>query len=541
MKLNNRISFILLACLLPAFTNSSCNRWQTAPAGATLADCKKAHEDDIAKIEAENRKAMESWQVQYQEDLKTLEQNFQTAGKLEGLVAVRKEIARFAESKQVPESAVVQAPKELAGMQKNVLKLLQAAAAAKTKQVARSTAGYMAVLEGLMKSLTVEGKIEAAQAVSAELEKLKQAQFARPPSAVRTAMAIQTNAPILIDAFGNTRDRANADIVPQVSGILLKTLIHDGDTVTNGQPMFLIDPSDYAARVRQAEGVVKADRANLELSRSTLERNKILFEKKLISEETFDSLKTRVSAVEGQVQMDEAALEQARLSLARCTVTAPMAGVCSKRYVDEGNLVGAGQSRLTNIRSYDPMIVEFSISEQYLPLIRQAMAEGSVRLEFTPRGATNRFTGTVTFVDNSVNPMSGTILLRGEAPNPDLKIWAGQFVDATVDAGVVKNAVMVPEGAVQFGKRGPYLYTVKDGKADMRPVKTGIRVGQLLQIVDGVAPGEAVVVLGQLMLYPGASVAEAPQQQQQPQQPAAKPIAAVKAMPDGTNSPAISK
>ena len=333
--------------------------------------------------------------------------------------------------------------------------------------------------------------------------------FVPPPAAVHMALALQTNAPILIETFGNTRDRAGVDVVPQVSGMLMKTLIRDGDVVTNGQPLFLIDSSDYAARVRQAEGVVKADRANLELSRGTLERTRALFDKKLVSEETFDSLKTRVSAAEGQVQMDEAALEQARLALARCTVAAPMAGVCSKRYVDDGNLVAAGQSRLTNIRSYDPMIVEFSISEQYLEVVRRALAEGTARLEVVPRGSTNRVAGSVTFVDNAVNMLNGSILLRGEVPNPDLKLWAGQFADITLAAGVIPGAVMVPEGAVQYGKHGPYLYAVKDGKADLRPVKTGARAGSLIQIMEGVAPGEPVVVLGQLMLFPGAPVAEA--------------------------------
>ena len=322
---------------------------------------------------------------------------------------------------------------------------------------------------------------------------------ARPPASVRTAPALQTNTPIVIEAFGNAKERATVDIVPQVSGVLLKNLIRDGEAVTNGQPLFLIDPSDYAARVRQAEGVAKADRANLELSRSTLDRNRPLFEKKLISQEAFDSLSTRVSAVEGQLQMDEAALDQARLGLARCTVTAPMTGLCSKHYVDDGNLVAAGQSRLTNIRSYDPMIVELSISEQYLNLLRPALAEGAVRIDVVPRGSTNRFSGVVTFVDNAVNTMNGSILIRGEIPNADLKLWAGQFVDATISAGIVKDAVMVPEGSVQFGKRGPYIYAVKDGKADMRPVKTGVRFGQSIQITEGIAAGDTVVVLGQLL------------------------------------------
>ena len=167
----------------------------------------------------------------------------------------------------------------------------------------------------------------------------------RPPVAVQTAAALKMDTPVIIHAFGNTKDQSSIDILPQVSGKLVQTFIQDGAVVTNGQPLFLIDPSDYAARVRQVEGAVAADRANVNLSRITLERNQPLLEKQLISTEDFDTLKTRVDAAEAQLQADEAALDLANLNLSRCTITSSVAGVCSKRYVDDGNLVAAGQSK----------------------------------------------------------------------------------------------------------------------------------------------------------------------------------------------------
>jgi len=328
-----------------------------------------------------------------------------------------------------------------------------------------------------------------------------------PPVSVTLGQALKMDAPVIITAFGNTEERVSIDIVPQVSGILQKVLIKDGAVVKTGQPLFQIDPSDYKARVKQAEGMVKADKANLELARITLERNKPLFEKKLISSENFDTIKTKLQSIEAQLQMDEAALETAKLSLTRCTIKAPVDGVCSKRYMDEGNLAAAGMSRLTNIRSYDPIRVAFSVSEQYLPAIRDAMGKGNIKIEITPRGDSNSYTGTLEFVDNAVSQMTGTILMRGEVPNPDLRLWANQFVDVRIHASVVPGAVMVPEGAVQFGKRGPYLFAVtKEGKADLRLVKIGVRHGELMQIVEGVLEGEPIVVLGQFMLYPGATV-----------------------------------
>lgn len=331
-----------------------------------------------------------------------------------------------------------------------------------------------------------------------------------PPSAVRTATATSADTPIVIPAFGHTEERVSLDVVPQVSGTLVATLISDGAVVTNGQPLFQIDPSDYAARVRQAEGMLAADRANLNLSRTTLERYRVLLDKKLVSSEDFDTLAAKAQAAAAQLQMDEAALDLARLNLARCSISASMAGVCSKRFVDTGNLVGAGQTRLINIRSYDPLYVEFSVSEQYLPALRQAMAAGPVTIELQPTGDTNVFTGRLVFLDNAVDPQSGTIMLRGEVPNKDLKLWARQFAAIRVLAGVARGAVMVPEGAVQFGKHGAFLYAVRNGKAEMRPVKTGARNNGCIQITEGVATGDSVVVLGQFMLYPGAAVREAP-------------------------------
>ena len=343
----------------------------------------------------------------------------------------------------------------------------------------------------------------------------QQAAPPRPPPAVETAPAVQMDAPVVIRAFGSTVDRQSVDIVPQVSGVLVQTLVADGAVVTNGQPLFQIDPRDYAVRVRQVEGMMAADRANLELSRTTLDRNRALLDKQLIAQGDFDTLKTRVDATAAQLAIDEATLDQARLNLARCTIAAPWPGICSKRYLNDGNLVTAGLTKLINIRSYDPMDLEFSVPEEYVPLIRRAMAEGPVAIEITPQESTNLCTGTLTFLDNTVSTDTGTILLRGQAPNADLKLWAGQFVEISVLAGAISKAVMVPEGAIQYGKQGTYLFVVSQAnKAEMRPVKTGVRYRGLIQIVDGVAPGERVVVLGQLMLFPGAPVNDTAQQPQ---------------------------
>ena len=331
----------------------------------------------------------------------------------------------------------------------------------------------------------------------------------RPPVAVVLATAVTTNTPILIPAYGTVQDRENVDIVPQVSGQITEILVKEGAVVTNGQALFVIDPRDYALRVTQAEGMVSADTANLEMARATEERSRPLLDKHLISPDSFDTLKTRVAALDAQLRIDRAALDLARLNLSRCVVQSPLNGLCSKHYVDAGNLAVAGATRLTNIRSTHPLRLECSVSEQYLPRIRAALAGGPMPVSLLPRGDTVSYPGTLSFIDNTVNTAAGTILLRGEVPNPEMKLWVNQFVDVRITAGVEQDAVMVPESAVQYGKGGPYLYAVgPDQKAAMRMVKTGIRDHDWIQITEGVKASETVVRLGQLMLYPGASVVD---------------------------------
>ena len=336
----------------------------------------------------------------------------------------------------------------------------------------------------------------------------------RPPVAIKLAPATLQDTPVLITSYGTLLDRENAEIVPQVSGLLLAVLVQEGASVTNGQPLFQIDPRDYQMRVDQAEGMLAVDRANLELARSTLQRNQPLLEKKLISPDTFDTIKAKVAALESQLAMDVAARDQARLNLSRCTITAPLAGLCSKRYVDAGNLVAAGASRLTTIRATNPLRLECAVSEQYLPGLRTALAAGDIAVTLSPRGDTNRYAGTLSFIDNAVNPLTGTILLRGEVPNDALKLWPNQFVDVAITISRIPGAIMVPESSVLFGKTGPYLYVAgADNKAALRPVKTGVRYQDWLQITEGVAAGENVITSGQLALYPGAVVQDAAAQQ----------------------------
>ena len=334
--------------------------------------------------------------------------------------------------------------------------------------------------------------------------------FTAPPVVVTLAPAIQADTPVLINTYGTTQDKESVEIVPQVSGQLMSILFEEGAVVTNGQPLFQIDPRDYETRVQQVEGMLAADNSALELARTTLSRNQPLLEKRLISEEVFDAIKNKVTSLEAQRAIDRAALSQAHLNLSRCTVVSPIAGVCSKRFVDAGNLVAAGVSRLTNVRNNSPLRLECTISEQYLPQIRSAMALGPVAVEVTPPGDIRHYPGALTFIDNAVDTATGSILLRGEVPNPDRALWAKQFVNIEIIVTTILNAIMVPESAVQFGKTGPYLYVANSNSiSEIRPVTIGVRHDNLLQISTGVQAGESVITSGLMMMRPGATVMDA--------------------------------
>ncbi|MEI6562970.1 MAG: efflux RND transporter periplasmic adaptor subunit [bacterium] len=331
-----------------------------------------------------------------------------------------------------------------------------------------------------------------------------------PPLMVLMAPAIKADLPVVITTYGTTQDKESVDMVPQVSGQLTHVLFQEGAIVTNGQPLFQIDPRDYQTRVQQAGGMIAADKSSLELARITLDRNQPLLEKRLISQELFDTIKNKVTALEAQLAIDQAALEQALLNLSRCTLVSPIEGICSKRYVDAGNLVAAGMTRLTNIRNNNPLRLECTLSEQYLPAIRSALSAGPIPVEITPRGDTNSYPGTLSFIDNAVDPMTGTILLRGEAPNPNRALWAKQFIDIRIVVNFIPNAILVPESAVQFGKDGAYLYVVNSNNvSELRHVKAGLRHNTLLQLTEGVGAGESVITTGLVMMRPGATVMDA--------------------------------
>ncbi len=346
-----------------------------------------------------------------------------------------------------------------------------------------------------------------------------------PPRPVQTAKAFTRDVPHYIGTFGYLTPLEDVDIIPQVSGELLRIHFAEGAEIKTNQTLFTIDDRQYVVELRKAEAGLSQDQADLNMKQNTLERNRKLFKNKVISQQDFDQFQTDVAAYEARIMLDQASTNAAQLNVDNCKVKSPIKGVAGRIQVDAGNLVSAGSTKLVNIKNIDKLLVDFSVPEFYLDKIRKARESATLRVLFAPERVIDQaierasadgkfeehimavaYAGVVSFMDNTVDPETGTISMRAELDNSARKLWPGQFVHVGLILGSFKNAVLVPYNAVQMSPEGHYVYIVKNGKAVFKKVKVGEPFMNFLIIEDGVEAGETVVTVGQLSLSDGCQV-----------------------------------
>jgi multidrug efflux system membrane fusion protein len=201
------------------------------------------------------------------------------------------------------------------------------------------------------------------------------------------------------------------------------------------------------------------------------------------------------------------------VNLDYCYIKSPINGRIGLRNVDVGNLVGPSTPPLVTIQGLDPIYTDFTVAENDLPLVRQYLGGPNVKVEtYLADGSIAPRIGDLYFIDNAVQPGSGTVRVRGVTANPGRALWPSEFVLVRFILDMLKNATLVPSQAVQVSQSGPFVFVLKpDNTVDLQPVKPGQRQdGDLMVIESGVKPGETVVVTGQLALSPGAKVAPQP-------------------------------
>jgi multidrug efflux system membrane fusion protein len=326
-----------------------------------------------------------------------------------------------------------------------------------------------------------------------------------PVRPVTVAKVVAKDVPIYLDEIGTCAAYETVQVQAQVSGQILTRDFQDGADVKKGDLLFTIDPRPFQAALDQAKAQAALDQANLK-------RQEDLRARKVISQQDYD---TAVA----NAQKSQAAAEAAQVNLDFCYIKSPINGRVGLRNVDVGNLVGPSTPPLVSIQGLDPIYTDFTVAENDLPLVRKYLGGPNVKVEtFLPDGSIKPRTGDLYFIDNAVQPGSGTVKARGVTPNPDRALWPSEFVRVRFILDMLKNATLVPAQAVQVSQSGPFVFVVKpDNTVDLRPVKPGQRQeGDLTVVESGVKPDETVVVTGQLALAPGGKVAPQPYVPQSP-------------------------
>ena len=333
------------------------------------------------------------------------------------------------------------------------------------------------------------------------------------PIPVLVATAEQKDVPIYLDALGTVQAFNTVTVKPMVDGPLLSVNFKEGQDVKKGDVLAQIDPRTYQAALDQAVAKKAQDEAQLANARLDLARYTKLVANNYTSAQQADTARAQVAQLEAQVKQDQAQIDNARTLLSYTTITSPLDGRTGIRLVDAGNIVHASDTTgMVMLTQLQPISVLFTLPQQALAQVSAAMNQGPAKVLAYAQGSVGGQakpldTGTLTVLDNQVDPTTGTIKLKATFPNPDHKLWPGAFVGVRVQVDTAKQAVVVPPAAVQRGPRSTFVYVVNaDTTTTRRNVTVGHEDAQASIITEGVKPGDRVVIDGASRLNDGSKV-----------------------------------
>ncbi len=334
-----------------------------------------------------------------------------------------------------------------------------------------------------------------------------------PPSyPVRIAEAVTKEAPIFIESLGHVDPITAIEIRSRIEGELTGVYFTQGQEVKKGDLLFTIDPRPYQANLKQAEAALEENMAVLALAEEKVKLYMILAKDEYYSQIDYETLQSNSAASAAQVKQNQAQVDSALINLDYCWIYAPIDGMTGILQVDFGNLVGAAGSQpsepLVLLNQMAPIFVTFSIPEFQLPKIQQADRNKTLKVVAAYEDFTKEvFDGKLFMIDNSVDPATGMIKLRGIFENNKRELWPGQFIRTRLVLSTIKDAVLIPYTAIQLTQNGPVVFIVKeDNTVEQRSVKLGQREDDNVIILNGVRDGEKVAIEGQLNLYTGVHV-----------------------------------
>lgn len=360
---------------------------------------------------------------------------------------------------------------------------------------------------------------------------------APPPPEVEVVTVRAQPVANIITLPGRVQAVRSAEVRARVDGIVQRRVYEEGTDVRAGQVLFTIDPRELRAKLDAVEATLARAQAAAANAQQDIDRYRPLLVDQAISKQEYDAAVARLRTAQADVAQSRAQLENARLSLSYTTVTAPISGRAGRAQVTEGALVSAaGGTLLTTIEQTNPIYVNFSQSSSDLLAIRQDITSGRLKLPSLNRvmvqlelenGTPYGPAGHIDFLDLAIDEATGTAALRAEFPNPDRMLLPGQFVRARIQAGTETNGIMVPQRSVTVGQQGGSVLVVgQNDVVETRQIRLGDLQGANWIVLDGLKPGDRVIVSGGQKVQPGQAVriakASATTKPAAPQQPPAR-------------------
>ena len=300
--------------------------------------------------------------------------------------------------------------------------------------------------------------------------------------------------PLTLQAVGQVQPAHSVQVRPQVSGMLKHVFFIEGQYVSAGQRLFLIDPAPYEAALASAKAAAENADANAQ-------RLAPLAKLDYATQQELDN-------AQATADQADATYQQAKINLSYTDMRAPISGRTGSLSVKSGNIVSPNDSTpLVVINQMQPIQVQYNLAQQFLPKIRRYQARHSIKVVITREdGSGDLDKGSLIFIDNSINTSTGTVMLKASLPNRREQLWPGQYVGVNTELTIQAKAVVVPDNAVQSGQNGNFVYLVKGGKAVIAPVTVDRQVGDKAVISAGLHLGETVITRVPRTLRPGVSV-----------------------------------
>jgi multidrug efflux system membrane fusion protein len=329
------------------------------------------------------------------------------------------------------------------------------------------------------------------------------------PAPVLVGQAQKKVVPLVIEAIGAVEPIRTTAIRSQVTGTLMKIAIQEGQTVQQGDLLFEIDPRPFHNALKSAEADLQKVKVQLETARAQVARYRSLTTDQMVSKEQFEKIADTARSLEAEVLADESRVANAKLQLEYCSIRSPLTGRTGNMNVHEGDLVRTNDNAggpLVTVNQLNPIYVTFGVPQQYLASLARYRATGALKVSVVPPGLDEKpEEGELTFMDNTVDASTGTLKLKGTFPNPNHRLWPGQFATVTVTLAA-PEVTTIASSAIQTSQSGQHVFVVKDKIAELRPVLVERTHENDAVISKGLAAGETVVVEGQLRVLPGRPV-----------------------------------